>query len=337
MKRLTAIVLMLLMLAGLCACGSKTADRAVSGMAYDNEGYDESPAEDILWDTEAAMPEEGAAVDEGFSVGTGSASASDAASQNGIDVSKIIYSCRAEIETLSFDDCCAAVDEMVRRAGGFLEASTVRGGYYYSDSLRTAEYTIRLPRESFDEVTENLSALGHVSYRSISAENVGASYRDTESRLSVYRTEEERLLEMLEKADTVEDMLNIEDRLADVRYQIESLTTDLRAWDSLIQYSTLNLTVEEVEKYTEEPELGYWQKIGRGFVNTLRGVGDFFAELFSLVLIALPVLVLLGAAALVIVLLVRGGKKRRAAREARPYAPQSYTAPDGKADGDKKE
>ena len=322
MKRSLALVMTLLLLAGLCACGSKGDSAAMTADSAYSEGWSVEEA--------YALGEE-AYLGTGGTGNTADASVPNATAQGELDVSKIIYSGSAVVETLDFDASCAAVDTLVRQTGGFLEASTVRGGSLSSDSLRTAEYTIRLPREQFETVTEELSTLGHVSYLTVSAENVAASYRDTESRLAVYRTEEERLLDMLAKAETVEDMLNIEDRLAEVRYNIESLTTDLRTWDSLISYSTLTLTVHEVEEYSAAPELGYWQKIGHGFVNTLRGVGTFFAEAFSLLIIVLPVLGLLAIVALVIVLLVRRGKKRRAAKgEVKPYTPQSYTAPENK-------
>lgn len=325
MKKALALLLVILALAGLCACG-KSADQATAAGTYamTEEAYEVAEAAP-LEPFENAATESAADIDADFSVGTEGAAAPSAAN---IDTSKIIYTGYAEIETLEFDACCEAVQSLIEQTGGFLEASSLRGGYYHANSLRSAEYTIRIPRESFDSVTEGLSELGHVSHCSITAENVASAYYDTESRLAVYRTEEERLLAMLEKAETVEDMLDIEDRLAEVRYSIESLTTDLRGWDSLISYSTLHLTIEEVEEIVETEELGYWANIARGFSRTLRGIGRFFSNLLEFILISLPVLVLLGIVALVVILLIRRSRKRRAAKAA--YPSQTYTAPEPK-------
>lgn len=327
MKKALALILVLLALTGLCACG-KSADTASSAGTYAmEEAYEVTDAAPL----ENGAPE-AAAVDADFSVGSAGATGTPA----DIDTSKIIYTGHAEIETLEFDACCEAVQSLIEQTGGFLESSSLRGGYYHANSLRSAEYTIRIPRESFDAVTEGLSELGHVSHCTITAENVASAYYDTESRLAVYRAEEERLLAMLEKAETVEDMLDIEDRLAEVRYSIESLTTDLRGWDGLISYSTLHLTIEEVEEMVETEEVGYWENIARGFSRTLRGIGRFFSNLLEFILISLPVLVLLGVIALVVILLIRRGRKRRAAKTNHPnnpnYPTQSYTTPKDKTE-----
>lgn len=323
MKKALALLLVIFALAGLCACG-KSADSATTAGTY-------AMTEEAYEVTEAAPLENGApeaaAVDADFSVGSAGGTTGVSAD---IDTSKIIYTGHAEIETLEFDACCEAVQSLIEQTGGFLESSSLRGGYYHANSLRSAEYTIRIPRESFDAVTEGLSELGHVSHCTITAENVASAYYDTESRLAVYRTEEERLLAMLEKAETVEDMLDIEDRLAEVRYSIESLTTDLRGWDGLISYSTLHLTIEEVEELVETEELGYWENIARGFSRTLRGIGRFFSNLLEFILISLPVLVLLGVIALVVILLIRRCRKRRATKP--NYPPQTYTTPQDKTD-----
>lgn len=319
MKKALALLLVILALTGLCACG-KSADRAPSEGTYaiTEEAYEVTDAAPL----ENGAPESAA----DFSVGSAGGTAGSSAD---IDTSKIIYTGHAEIETLEFDACCEAVQSLIEQTGGFLEASSLRGGYYHANSLRSAEYTIRIPRESFESVTAGLSELGHVSHCSITAENVAGAYYDTESRLAVYRTEEERLLAMLEKAETVEDMLDIEDRLAEVRYNIESLTTDLRGWDGLISYSTLHLTIEEVEEIVETEEIGYWANIARGFSRTLRGIGRFFSDLLEFILISLPVLVLLGVIALVVILLIRR-RKRRAAKP--NYPPQTYTTLQDKTD-----
>jgi len=320
MKKTVSLLLAAVMLLSLCACGA--------GAKYDSattEAYYE-PMEEEYIGFDAA--EESAAYAEmnGYAVGAAAGYSGDsAASANrsagsdsgSFDSEKIIYSGNAEIETQDFDACCESIRRLIDECGGFLESSSVHGEDHYLNGCRYAEYVIRLPREDFERVTEELSSLGNVLYCNVNAQNISAQYRDTESRLSTYRTEEERLLAMLAKCETVEDMLNIEDRLADVRYNIESLTTTLRGWDGLVSYSTLTLSVSEVKEYTPEPEEGYWQNIGRRFVNTLKGVGEAVAEAFAFVIAALPVIVILGGIAVGVVAIVRRGKKRRVAKENR--------------------
>lgn len=302
MKRTLALVLAILMMLSLCACG---------GAAKETSAMDMAPA--AAAPMEAYAEEAVAATAQSYAIGTADAGSATNAAASAVD-DKIIYSCYAEIETLDFDQSLADLAALIDRHGGFLESSSVRGSDYHGNGRRSADYVIRIPRESFETVTGSLSTIGNVSYSSIQAENISAGYYDTESRLAACRIEEERLLEMLERAETVEDMLSIEDRLTELRYNIESLTTTLLGWDSLINYSTIELSLQEVVEYTAEPELSYWQKLGRGFVRSLENVGEFFMDLLRFVVVNLPVLVLLGIAAAVVILLVRRKRRKKAAK-----------------------
>ena len=78
-----------------------------------------------------------------------------------------------------------------------------------------------------------------------------SQYTDYEARLDSLRTQEERLLAMLEKSEDVESLIALEQRLADVRYELESIERNLRNLDLQISYSTVNLNPRgEVEVYT---------------------------------------------------------------------------------------
>ncbi len=239
---------------------------------------------------------------------------------------KIIYSASAQIETQEFDQTLQGVYGMIERFGGFVESSSVTGNDYYTTyyggkSTRRADFVIRIPREHFSEMTGSLGELGNVPYSSVHAENVTTQYVDTASRLESYRIQEERLLAMLAKAETVEDMLSIEKNLAEVRYNIESLTTTINSWDSLISYSRVSLSVVEVEKYTEENPVqqDYWEELSTALRRSLAGIGEFFKDLFKFVVAALPVLAILAVCTLISLLIIRGTVRRKNAKKETPH------------------
>lgn len=238
---------------------------------------------------------------------------------------KIIYTASAEVQTLNFDEAVEQVAQLVERLGGFIQSSSVTGQDYYSaaknrQSYRTAYYTLRIPTENFSAAKSALSEIGNVTYINTDTQNVTTQYYDTQSRLNTYRTEEERLFVMLDKCETVEEMLAIESHLSEVRYQIESLTTTLRHLDQRVAFSTLNLNLTEVAELTYEPPVvrTYWQQIGDGFLDSLQDVGRFFKNLFKGFLVAIPHLVVLAVVALIAIpivkRLVRKGRAKRAAR-----------------------
>lgn len=233
---------------------------------------------------------------------------------------KIIYSGSASVETIHFEETVKQVYELIGLYDGFLESSYVTGrdyhsSYYDSFARRNASFTIRIPRDRFQSFTGELETLGNLTHSSLEAQNITTAYRDTESRLRSYRTQETRLLEMLEKAETVEDMLYIEDRLSSVRYNIESLTGNLNNWDSKLSYSTLSLSVQEVKKLTEETPLirTFGQEIVEGVEDSCRWLVEAVQDIVIFIASAIPVLILPAAAVVGIVLLVRAKirKKRK--------------------------
>ena len=273
----------------------------------------------------------------------------DIAPQNGIDnnnfslstnpssglAEKIIYTAYAYIEAVDFDVSIARIDELLVQNGAFVENSTVGGrnyaqSYYGYQTYRSATFTIRIPKDRFDAVTKNLSIFGNVISLSTNADNITAQFMDTESRLKSYKIQEERLLAMLEKSETVADMISIEARLAEVRYSIESLTSTLRNWQNQVDYSTLTLTINEVEKFTEIVPIQrtYWQQVGDGLQSKTKAVGEFFKNFAKWIIVNLPVFIVLAVIIVIIVLIVRRnirkGKLKRSQYPANPQYPGNY-------------
>ena len=249
---------------------------------------------------------------------------------------KIIYSVSADIETMNFDDTVAMVNSMLGRYGAFVENSSIRGRNYAStyggwNDYRYADFSLRVPKEQLDAMTAALDSLGNVTNLSTNAENITAQFLDTQSRLNSLKIQEDRLLDMLRKAEDIPDLIAIEERLSEVRYQIESITSLLRNWQNQVDYSYLTLRISEVEEFTEITEIHrtYWQQMGDGFMSTLKGVGRFFMDFFKWLIIAAPVLVILAIIAVAVLIIIkrvnRSSEKKRSEMQknmaANPSAP----------------
>lgn len=233
---------------------------------------------------------------------------------------KIIYTANANIETVDFDHTIELVYEMLDTYNAFLESSNVGGtnyssAYYGHQTYRTAEFTIRVPKDNYTAMTTGLSTLGNVTSSRSDAQNITAQYTDTQSRLITYETEEDRLLVMLERADTVEDMIAIEERLSEVRYQIESLTATLKNWQNQVDYSTVSLYIQEVAELTDliPVQRSYLQEIGDGLNSTLKGIANFFKWLLKAIIVALPVLIILVVIGLITLIIIRARLRKRKA------------------------
>lgn len=311
MKKTLSLLLAMLLVFALCACGSADTAASAPSAAYD------------MVSTEAAYPAEAEEEYGGFAVagGTQLENSSGAAPEGSPE--KLIYSASATVETIEFDGTIEKLSALVEQYGGFVESSSVNGSNYYTQSrgyssARSASYVIRVPSDKFSTLMSSLSTLGNVPYSHTYTENITAQYYDTDARLTAYKTQEARLLEMMEAAETVEDLIAIEEKLTELRYQIESIQSTLKNWDRQVAYSSLDLEVQEVIEYTPESPMSYGQELALALSNGLKRTGEFFKDLLLAIVGALPALVIL---AVVLAILIPVWKKRRKARRAKKNPP----------------
>lgn len=289
MKKSLSLLLALLMTLSLCACG------ASKSMAYESSAS-EAPAAMYMSADTAAEADYG-----GFAVAGGANAAGEAGSDAPeTDPSKIIYSADATVETTDFDGSIAKLLALVEQNKGWIEASSMSGANYRSIARgssynRSASYTLRIPSDKFELLMGSLSEIGNVPYSHTYTENVTSQYYDTQARLTAYQTQETRLLEMMEKAETVSDVIAIEEKLTELRYQIESLQSTLKNWDRQVSYSTICLEVMEVSEYTPEPQQSYGQELWQALTGAFRDLGQFFKDLLVFLVSAIPTILVLTA------------------------------------------
>lgn len=233
---------------------------------------------------------------------------------------KLIRNVDLDVETKEYDAAISILETRIQELGGYIENMDSYNGSSYSGyrSLRYANLTIRIPQENLNLFLNEVSDICNVVRRSDSVDDVTLTYVDMESRRDALQTEYTRLLELLEQAETLEDVLTIEDRLTTVRYQLESMESQLRAMDNQVEYSTVYLYISEVKELTpvEMEEETAWQRISEGFMNSLRGIGHGLSEFGIWFLIHIPQLVIWAAVIAVVVLLVKRHRKKKAAKKA---------------------
>lgn len=227
---------------------------------------------------------------------------------------KLIRTVNISAETFDFDETTSAVVDKVAALGGYIESSSVDGNT--NSYRRDASYTIRIPAESADQFIEVLDGKGNITHQSESVEDVTLSYVDIQSHKESLQIEYDRLQEMLGAAETVEDMIYIEDRLSNIRYQIQSIESQLRTYDNKVDYTTIYLSISEVKKYTEpEPEDdSIAGRIKRGLEDASENIVDFISGLIVGIVVAIPYLIVvaivIGIPAFIIVKIIRAAQKK---------------------------
>ncbi len=296
--------------------GSQFAADAASPQMYgmmSNSTTTESAKSEIMYDTvvEESAPME---MEELKYAAGNTASANDGAAvmalvETGRETAelKIIKRGNIDIRVKNFENAVDVVRADVEGKGGYVENFS---SYVYSDrwvngnkvSLREGQLVLRVPSDTYEATFEYLKTLGEVTNENESRENVTDSYIEVESRMKAKLAEEARLIELLAKAETVNDIIVIEERLGNVRGEIDAYQSRLDNWDKQVSYSTISVFImEDPDEIIENvsPDLGTRIKN-----NFKRGINNFISGIENIIVSFAGNIVNLAAFIIVVVVVV---------------------------------
>lgn len=232
----------------------------------------------------------------------------------GVDIAdsrKLIKDGSFSVQTSEFDTFLVNLKAQITSLGGYVASSNVCGNSYGYEDYRSADITARIPAEQFDAFTESVSSIGTVINRNESVRDVTSSYIDTESHITALQAEQEALLEILRKAATVSEIIELQTRLTEVRAELESYQSQLKTYDDLIAFSTITVNVTEVERVTAAEKEGFFAEIGSKLGDNLYSLGRGFRSFAVWFISSLPYFLLLAAVALTVILPVRHKMKKK--------------------------
>ena len=303
MKRIPAILLTLLLSCALVFTGCSA--KGVTDEAYDYEVPNAQAAETYVME-EAVLDLDRYAASGGLK-GDATYTADATLTEN----RKLITTVYLTVETEHFTELMQRVEAEVSTLGGYIEE--MESNTPTSGKHRNAAMTIRIPADRLEDFTQQVEENANIIWRSQDQRDITTTYVDTQARRDALKVEQERLLELLGQAANLAEILEIEDRLTDVRYELESIESTLRTYDNQVSYATVHLDVTEVEVLTvvEEEEPGFWEKIGDGFVNSAKGVWNGVKSVFSAIVIALPWLLVILLPPAIVLIIIFSVKKRK--------------------------
>ena len=282
------------------------------GGSYAPQAYEEAASEES-YEREEAMeiaddydtPMAAADGDEAVNVNDGGSSSDSedgAVEQADLKSSnrKIVYTGNISLQSLEYDASVKSIHDKITQCGGFIENEDTYNNdpyWYYTErtgaaanrTRRTLSLTARIPAEKFDAFMKDLENDGQVTNTSISARNISVSYANHDASRKALEIEQKRLLEMMDKADTVEDMIAVEERLTEVERELGNEKTTLSAMDRDVDFSTVYISLEEVFEYSEKVvEVTYGERLQRAFGRAIDGFVTFWEELLLFIVETFP-------------------------------------------------
>lgn len=229
-----------------------------------------------------------------------------------VDLRAIIYTGNITVRVDDVDQSAEAAGDLADRYGGFVSGDrrTV------DEDFSTADLVLRIPSESFAAAVDGLGDLGEEESREVDTEDVTAEVVDLETRIATAEVSLARTRELMEQANSIDDIIRIEGELATRETELARLQARQRALDDLTTLSTItvHLLGPEAEQEESEPETGFLAGLSSGwdaFTGSLRVLVTALGAL-------LPFLIALGAPAAAAVWWAR---RRRARQPAAPTAP----------------
>jgi len=313
-KKVTLILAVVFLLTMVSACGNSTQMSPSSNeMGYMDSAPQEKLNENDLYSGTSAGGTISAEYSKDVNQDRGEEAAVQPPSAPEELGRKIIKDGSAEIETIEFDKTLNNLYEMLIKNNGFVESQSLQGSRVNSSSLRYASIVIRVPSKVFDETMFNLPSLGTVFNQRTQGTDITDQYTDTESRVRNLKVQEDRILELITKAEKIEEIVSLEGRLSELRYQIESLENSLKNFDRLLDYSRITLSISEVVKVTDQKPVPKTisERLSQAFDIAWLNFVEGSQDLAVWVVYNIFTLIILFIIFVIVIMIISSGKNRK--------------------------
>ena len=212
----------------------------------------------------------------------------------------LIYECQMAINTIEFDNSIASFKESIKNYGGFIENENFQqNSYSYTyfeedgdlETDRTYYATVRIPSDKYEEFTSKLGELGRVKSKNAYVTNVTQEYNDLKTTLEIYEAKQKRYIKLL--AETTDDQyaIEIERELTQIEINIAQIKSRMNEINTDVDYSTVSITINEVNKYVQTPEEFEEMPYIDQFVETVKETGsDFISFVGDFILVLISIL-----------------------------------------------
>lgn len=203
---------------------------------------------------------------------------------------QVIRAAVLRVEVVKFDAGSKALVRIAESVSGFIADSNIS-----QEEPPYGTFTLRVPAIRFSEVLDRVGALGKVTGRRVTGQDVTEEFVDLRARIRNLEHHERQLLTFMEKAVKVADLLAIEQETTRVRGEIEQLTGRLRFLGNRVEMATVEVALYEKAKQSSGL---FWdfsaslQKVRAAFLGTIRQLLAASERLFVLISALVPLALL---------------------------------------------
>jgi len=194
---------------------------------------------------------------------------------------KIIKDGRLGLQVDNLESAKQKIDSLVKSAGGYYANENLKN----SDNQSGYELVIRIPVVNFERFVGSAEkGSSKILYKEIQARDVTEEFVDLNTRINSKRNSLARYNEIMKKANSVKDIIEIEESIRVLQEEIESTQGRLRYLNDCVDFSTLNMTLSTQKDFTFKPVKrdSFWEKLKESIADGWYGLVDFILEFFGL-------------------------------------------------------
>lgn len=291
MKRFIALMLTLAFLClALCSCGNKASLSSAEKLDYVNESNPYIPEKSGKDKSDSSPEYENAPT---------------------VDVEKkIVKTYSVTIETLEYDNSRALLDSLISKYGGYYSSSSEYSRHTANYDYRNGTFGIKIPSDRVESFVKELDTVGKINHAYFTSDDVTDSYYSLKSKLTALEEQESKINSMIAETKDINTLIILEDKLIEIKSQIEYVYYRIQSYDKSVDYSTVTLDLSEVVEYTEKDD-SFATRFIEALKNTFGVFIDFMGEVLIVIVWVLPFAIFAGGITFLIIFLVRRKKKNK--------------------------
>jgi len=221
---------------------------------------------------------------------------------------KIIRNADLQLESDSPEQSQEKITAIAESKGGFVVESQQSSSDVRATTRDTVSMTVRVPSDKFNEALEEIrKQASRVVVETVKSDDVTEEFIDIEAQLKAKRALEAQFLEIMKRANTVDDALNVQRQLSEVRGEIEKIEGRKRFLENQAALSTIKIRLQTPAAFSAN-STGFGYRLKESFASGFDAALNFVLGLVSFVIAILPFLIFI---VLPIYLIVRYFLKRR--------------------------
>ena len=221
----------------------------------------------------------------------------------------IIKTSQLGFEVEKYDAALEELQKLTDRLGGFITSSTTEIPY---ENIKRGTIVLRIPAEKFEATLIDIKKLAkRLESEGVQGQDVTEEFYDLEARLNNKKLAEKQTQDILKRAGTIHDVLEVQRELTNIREDIERFEGRKKFLADQASLSTITVNMHDAYPLTVSSSGGFWATIGDGFGDGFRGFAQVLSGTIAFVIAGSPIFIIIGLGIWALVRWVKRSKQKK--------------------------